>query len=109
MLAGVWAELLGLERVGVNDNFFALGGHSLLATQLLARLLTVFKTELPLIAVFQSPTVAEFAEAVKAYETRPGQTDKVAAAVLKVKRMSATEKKALLEERSTASRERHDG
>jgi amino acid adenylation domain-containing protein/FkbM family methyltransferase len=104
LLAGVWAELLGLERVGVDDNFFALGGHSLLATQLLARLLTIFKTELPLIAVFQSPTVAEFAGAVRAHEASPGQAEKVAAAVLKVKRMSAEEKKALLEARSAAAR-----
>jgi amino acid adenylation domain-containing protein len=104
VLAGVWAELLSLERVGVHDNFFALGGHSLLVTQLLARLLTMFKTELPLIAVFQFPTVAEFAEAVKSYESKPGQTDRIAAAIRKVQQMSPAEKAALSKRRSAAAK-----
>jgi len=104
VLAGVWAELLSIERVGVHDNFFALGGHSLLVTQLLARLLTMFKTELPLIAVFQCPTIAEFAEAVKSYESKPGQTDRIAAAIRKVQQMSPADKAALLNRRSAAAK-----
>ena len=103
VLAGIWAELLCVDEIGVRDNFFVLGGHSLLATQLLARVLTMFKIELPLVAVFQSPTIVEFAEAVKANESKPGQADRIAAAIRKVQQMSASEKTALREKQSAAT------
>ncbi|HEY0735345.1 MAG TPA: condensation domain-containing protein, partial [Herpetosiphonaceae bacterium] len=60
-VAQIWAAVLGQERIGVEDNFFALGGHSLLATQLIARVRQQFQCELPLQAVFDAPTVARLA------------------------------------------------
>jgi nonribosomal peptide synthetase DhbF len=62
VLAGLWAEVFGLERVGVHDNFFELGGHSLLATQLIAKIRAAFAVELPLGAVFEVFTIAGLAE-----------------------------------------------
>jgi amino acid adenylation domain-containing protein len=64
LIAGVWAEVLHLRRVGVADNFFHLGGHSLLVTRMMARLKAALGVELPLRTLFDAPTVAELAERV---------------------------------------------
>ncbi len=64
-IAKIWAELLQLERVGVNDHFFELGGHSLIAARALSRLNESFDIDLPLQALFASPTVAELAARIE--------------------------------------------
>jgi aspartate racemase len=63
-LARVWAEVLKLERVGIQDNFFDLGGHSLLATQVLSRLRNDFSKEIPLRILFESPTIEQMAAVI---------------------------------------------
>ncbi|MEN8217960.1 MAG: amino acid adenylation domain-containing protein [Pseudomonadota bacterium] len=65
LLAGIWASVLGIERVGVHDNFFDLGGHSLLAVSLLAQIEQQFGQQLPLSALFQGATIAELALQLK--------------------------------------------
>ncbi|MEG4242346.1 amino acid adenylation domain-containing protein [Microcoleus sp. MON2_D6] len=67
LIAEIWAEVLGLERVGIHDNFFELGGHSLLATQAISRLREAFQIEVPLRSLFESPTVATVTESLLQY------------------------------------------
>ncbi len=71
-LAGIWAEVLGLERVGLHDDFFRLGGHSLLATRVMARVCRELAVDLPLRSLFQSPTVDGLSRAVREAGASPG-------------------------------------
>ncbi|MEP7338035.1 MAG: amino acid adenylation domain-containing protein [Acidobacteriota bacterium] len=66
LLAGIWSQLLNIDRIGRNDNFFNLGGHSLLATQVMTRLREAFGVELPLRSLFDLPTIAALGRAVDA-------------------------------------------
>ncbi|MFI8836523.1 amino acid adenylation domain-containing protein, partial [Streptomyces afghaniensis] len=65
LLAELFAEVLGVERVGLDDDFFALGGHSLLATQLIARIRSTFDVQLPLRALFETPVLEPLAAVVR--------------------------------------------
>ena len=69
LVAGIFAEVLGVARVGVEEGFFELGGHSLLATQVVSRLRSVFRVELPVRAVFEAPTVAALAGRIEGLRT----------------------------------------
>ena len=64
-LAGIWGEVLQLERIGVDDDFFALGGDSLLATRLLIRLQEVMHVEIKISPFFAAPTIREMAEHIE--------------------------------------------
>jgi amino acid adenylation domain-containing protein len=74
-VASIWGDLLGLERVGIHDDFFDLGGHSLLATQVISRLRQALSVELPLRCLFESSTIAELAELVVAQQIQQVESD----------------------------------
>ena len=63
-VAAIWADVLGVDQVGVEDDFFSLGGHSLLATQIVAQVRSDFSINLPLHALFTSPTVAALSQQI---------------------------------------------
>ena len=70
MLSEIWAEALDLDEVGINDSFFDLGGHSLMASHILSRAIKTFRVELPLKALFESPTVAEMAIVITEHQAK---------------------------------------
>ncbi len=67
-LAGIWKDVLALDQVGIDDNFFDLGGHSLTAAQIISRLIQAFQLELPLKSLFQAPTIAEMAAIIAEHQ-----------------------------------------
>ena len=85
-LAGVWAQILGIERIGVRDNFFEIGGHSLLATRVMSRVRDAFNVDLPLRAFFENPTIAQLAELVK--EARGRGEENRTQAIVRISRES---------------------
>jgi acyl-coenzyme A synthetase/AMP-(fatty) acid ligase/acyl carrier protein len=71
VIAAIWGEVLGRDRISVEDNFFDLGGHSLLATQVISRLRERLKVEVALRSLFETPTVAGLAESLDAQTGGP--------------------------------------
>ncbi|MEW5354805.1 amino acid adenylation domain-containing protein [Streptomyces sp. 16-176A] len=84
IVAEVWAEILGVERIGVDEDVFVLGAHSLLATRVLARLVAVFDVDLPLRCLFEATTVAALSQVLlEALEAQIAElTDEEVAALL---------------------------
>ena len=85
-IAGIWATLIRVERVGRADNFFQLGGHSLLATQMMSRVWERFAVELPLVTIFTRPTLEAFAEVVAGAALGTNQAQNAMAPLVRTER-----------------------
>ena len=96
-LVELWQEVLGINPIGVRDNFFDLGGHSLKATRLLSKVRSIFRTQLPLSVVFETTTVEALACALVEHEAKPGQTAKIAQVLQRIKSISSSDLKDELE------------
>lgn len=73
-LAKIWSEVLGVERIGVHDNFFALGGDSLLGTQVVSRVVEKYQIDLPMQTLFRHPILEDFSKIVFQYQEQKDQT-----------------------------------
>jgi FkbH-like protein len=100
VLADIWADVLGLEQVGIHDNFFELGGHSLLAIQITSRLHDAFQLDLPLLtAFFETPTVAGLAAAIAQAQGGAEDIEKIAQTLQQLEQLSDDEVELMLQER----------
>ena len=90
-LAGIWRDVLGVERVGIHDNFLDLGGQSMLAMRSVSVMRQLFRIEIPLRVLFESENLEELAQKLKAYEDQPGKLEKIARVLQKVKGVSREE------------------
>jgi hypothetical protein len=97
VLAAIWREALGIDRVGVHDNFFDLGGHSLLATRVVSRIGSILNEKVALRTIFEAPTVAELSQAVVASAQSPKRVEKTAQLLQRIKDMPAEEKGRMLQ------------
>lgn len=96
LLAERMAQLLGLPRLSINDDFFAVGGHSLLVIKLVARIRKLLLCEINPPLVFDHPTVARLADALRAGEATPGKLVRLAQARLHMETLSSQQKADLL-------------
>ncbi|HEY6927000.1 MAG TPA: amino acid adenylation domain-containing protein, partial [Steroidobacteraceae bacterium] len=96
VIAGIWCHLLQRDRVGRQDNFFVIGGHSLLATRLTVRLQEAFDLPVPLLTIFQHPTVCALALVVTEMQLGQFDADEISRASAKFAQLSEEELQHLL-------------
>jgi acyl carrier protein len=92
----MWADVLNLDEVGIDDDFFEIGGHSILVTQLVSRLRVTFQIELPMRAFFESPTVAQLAKAILSQGGQGEKAERIAELLLSIVNCSDDEAEAML-------------
>lgn len=91
VIAAIWEEVLGVDQVGVQDDFFALGGHSLLSTRVLVRVRTAFGVNVPLQRIFRDPTVEGLAAAVAELADSPETVERTAELILEMSTLADDE------------------
>ena len=102
-LAGIWAEVLSLDQVGIHDDFYDLGGHSLAATRVASRVLKTFQLELPLKSLFRSPTVAEMAVMITEHQGKKLDEKKLHRILTELESLSEDDAHRLLSDQSKAA------
>ena len=96
MLAEIWCQALGVDKVGVHDNFFKLGGHSLLGTMLISKVIHTFHVEVSLRDFYRTPTVAGLAEVIELYQLEQGDPEYLTEMMAQMDALSDAEISALL-------------
>jgi len=104
-LARIWADVLALDEVGSADNFFDLGGHSLAATRVASRIIQQFQLEIPLQSLFESPTIADMAAVISAYQENTSAEHGLAALLNELESLSDEEAHRLVREQRNQNSE----
>jgi hypothetical protein len=102
IVAGIWGQLLNVQRIGIHDDFFELGGDSILSIRTTALVRSTFHIEVPVRALFEAPTVAQYSQALVTYEKKPGQVETVAALLKQIEAMSPEEVSQALQQKKVA-------
>ena len=97
-LAKIWADVFDLDQVGIHDNFFELGGHSLAATRVMSQVSQMFRLELPIKALFDSPTIAEMAKFIAKQQEKPTGSADLERSLGEIESMSEDKARELLDE-----------
>jgi amino acid adenylation domain-containing protein len=98
----LWAEVMGIDEIGIHDSFAKLGGDSLIAAQIASKVNNTFRLKHALNNLFETPTIAQLSDYVIEHEVYPGLSDRIANRLLKIEAMSAEEvTKAVLDMRGT--------
>lgn len=97
VIANIWKQTLGVNQIGIYDNFFALGGHSLLATQVFFKLNKIFQVELSLSQLFETPTVAGLLEVITQQLGGSDVVENIAQILLEIQQFSPEEVREILD------------
>ena len=97
-LASIWADILSIDRAGIHDNFFDLGGHSLAASRVISHVIQTFQLEVPIKALFESPTIAKMAAIIEQNRTNPAGDAEVARMLCEVETMTDEEAEAAVKQ-----------
>jgi amino acid adenylation domain-containing protein len=97
LLAGIWSQVLAVDRVGIHDNFFELGGHSLLLTQVSSRIRSAFSVDVPLRILFDTPTISRLGVVIAAEQIKEADSDEASELLRELQHLSPEEIGALLE------------
>jgi hypothetical protein len=97
LLAGIWSQVLAVDRVGIHDNFFELGGHSLLLTQVSSRIQSAFSVDVPLRILFDTPTISRLGVVIAAEQIKEADSDEASELLRELQHLSPEEIGALLE------------
>jgi amino acid adenylation domain-containing protein len=100
ILTEIWQQVLNVEKIGINDNFFDLGGHSLLANQIVSRIRAIFQIVFPLRRLFRAPTIAKLAIAVLQAQIEQSVDEETSKLLAELGELSEDEAQALISGRT---------